>query len=51
MKPNKRRRKKIDEQTRKNSRKTRAQNLDTLSSAESPTYHMNITLHGGVKLN
>jgi hypothetical protein len=35
MKSNKRRRSKTNEQTRKKSRKTRAQNLDILSSAES----------------
>ena len=44
MESNKRRRNKTKEQTRKKSRKTRTRNLDTLSSAESPSY-MNINLH------
>ena len=38
MKSNEGRRNKTNEQTRKKSLKTRAQNLDTLSSAESPSY-------------
>ena len=38
MKSNKRRRNKTYNQTRKKSRKTQTQNLDILSSAESPSY-------------
>ena len=38
MKLNKRRRNKTNNQTRKKSRKTQTQNLDILSSAESPSY-------------